>query len=150
MNHRPATRLDPLTVLAALLLAVMAAAHTVLVPRYMDEHPVIAWLFVADAVAALVLAAAVLTRRPWAWTLTAVMAAATAVAYLLSRTGGLGGYRDDDWAERLRGVPLGWVSLAVEAALTAVALLAMVSRRRPPARAGGSTLRPEDSGGRLG
>jgi hypothetical protein len=123
------TRVRPWSAVAALLLIAMAVIHAVEVPHYLDEHPAVGGLFVADSAAAIVLAVAVLRGRRGAWALSALLAAATAATYVLSRSVGLPGYRDDSWVEPLGGVPMGPLSLAVEGLVVFVALIVLTAGR---------------------
>jgi hypothetical protein len=128
------TRVRPWVAAAALLLIAMAVIHAVQVPSYLDEHPVVGGLFIADAAAAIVLAVAVLRGRRPAWALSALLAAATAVAFVLSRSTGLPGYHDDSWLEPLGGVPMGPLSLVVEGLVVLVALIVLTAGRAVPER----------------
>jgi uncharacterized membrane protein len=122
-------RIRPWALLAAPLLVAMAVIHAVEVPHYLHRHPVMGGLFVANVCAGIALGAAVLSGRRLVWVLTALVAAATAVGFILSRSTGLPGYRDHSWTEYYGGVPLGPLSLAVEGILTllAVAVLGVLS-----------------------
>jgi hypothetical protein len=130
MTERESRRPHAAAVAAAVLLTAIALVHLVLVPRYMDEHPVVAWLFIGDSLTAVVLAAGVLARRATALALGGVLAAVTAAGFILSRTTGMPGYRDDDWSESLAGIPLGVLSIVVEAALVVLALLMIAATAR--------------------
>jgi hypothetical protein len=143
----------PWAVAAALLLMAMAVIHAVEVPHYLDEHPAVGGLFVADAAAAIVLAIAVLRGRRPAWALSALLAAATAVAFVLSRSTGLPGYRDDSWFEPLGGVPMGPLSLLVEGLVVLVAVIVLTAGRAVPegtraARPAGGLRRTANRSGR--
>jgi hypothetical protein len=102
--------------------------HLLDLPHTIHETPYIGWLTIA-LITGSVLAAAGLVRRPTrvVWTLAASIAAATILAFVISRTVGLPQATDDigNWNE-----PLGLASLFVEGVIVGTAA-SVVWLRRP-------------------
>jgi hypothetical protein len=118
----PPRRGPAVTVLGIVLLLVIAAIHVLVVRGYLRHHPVVGWLFIADSAGALVAAAAVAANLRGAWSLSALVAALPAIGFVLSRTVGLPGLRDDDWMEFRAGIPVGLICLVAEVALVVLVL----------------------------
>ena len=84
--------------IGAVLMAGVAGIHLVLAPEYLAEQAYIGVLFLLGAAAGAVVAA-----RLWragdriTWALGAVMAAAMAAGFVLSRTVGLPGFHEGEW-----------------------------------------------------
>jgi hypothetical protein len=101
-------------------LASVALIHLVDSSGKLAEIPYVFWLYMA-LIAGTMGAAALLLRRDsrLAWAGAAAMAAATIVAYVLSRTTGLPGASDDigNWSE-----PLGMASVFVESGVLLLAI----------------------------
>jgi hypothetical protein len=120
--------------LGVLALVVTGGVHLALVPEHFEEATYSGWLFLADSVAALALAAALLvTDRVWLWAASGGVAALTVAAYVLSRTAGLPQLGDDigNWTE-----PLSFPALVAEVAVVVIALVRVsgAASRRSPAR----------------
>ncbi|MGH2728968.1 MAG: hypothetical protein ACRDKS_18505, partial [Actinomycetota bacterium] len=83
------------------LAAFSGGVHLGLAPNHLRDHSVYGWMFVADGAAMLIVGGwLVLTGRVWAWRAAGTLAAATALAYLVSRTTGLPGLHYEAWDVR--------------------------------------------------
>jgi threonine/homoserine efflux transporter RhtA len=130
---------------AALLVA--GTVHVPPVPEHVHEAPYIGVLFIALAAACAVLAFLLARRDSVAiWAVTTVLAAAAALAYVVSRTVGLPQIHDDtgNWSD-----PLGAIALTTEttaAAIGAFVLDCHLRHRRfqPPVDTGDRSLEGKD------
>ena len=96
--------------LAAAALAVVGVIHIVLSPEYLDEQAYVGVLFILGGIGALLVAARLwFTDDRAAGTLGALIAAGMFVGFVLSRTTGLPGFKEEEW--ELSGI----VSLILEA-----------------------------------
>jgi hypothetical protein len=108
-------------------LAGIALVHLLDVEDRLTEVPYIGWLFVALIASSLALAAALIRsddRR--AWLGAGLLAGATIVGYIVTRTVGMpndGGADIGNWTE-----PLGLASLLIEGAVVALAVSRLASR----------------------
>ena len=118
--------------LAVLALLVTGGVHLALVPGHFEEAAYAGWLFLADGVAALALAAVLLVSdRRWVWLASALVAGVTVAAYVLSRTAGLPRLGDDigNWTE-----PLSFPALAAEVAVVVIAIARLSGSASPRSR----------------
>jgi hypothetical protein len=118
--------------LGVLALLVTAGIHLALVPEHFEEAAYAGWLFLADGVAALALAAVLLVSdRRWVWLASALVAGVTVAAYVLSRTAGLPRLGDDigNWTE-----PLSFPALAAEVAVVVIAIARLSGSASPRSR----------------
>jgi hypothetical protein len=102
----------PLRVCAAIGLIGIALIHLLDAPSKFEETPYQGWLFVILIIASLGLADRLLrSDDTWVWALTGLVAGATIVAFVISRTVGLPGAPGDvgEWEE-----PIAMASLLVE------------------------------------
>ena len=105
-------------------------------------HPYVGVLFMALIAGCLAAAATLLGRRPRrAWMLTAAVAAAPFLGYVLSRSVGLPGATDDigNWTQ-----PLGLAAVFVEFLVVAISLRALVPDRSEVTKAAWSPSRLTD------
>ena len=118
--------------LAAAAIAVVGLIHLVQAPEYLDEQTYIGVLFIAGGVGALLVAIRLwLTQDRAAGTLGSVIAVGMFVGFILSRTVGLPGFKEEEWE------PSGIASLILEAGflgLWLASLRATVSQRVPVRR----------------
>lgn len=111
--------------------AFAGGVHVARAPHHFTESTLYGWLFLADG-AALLLAGGVLmlSGHVWAWRVAGMTAAATALAYLISRTAGLPGLHPEVWD--FRGiVTTGLEGLVALSALTAGLVGSRPERRKP-------------------
>jgi hypothetical protein len=111
------------------LIAASGIIHLVETPEYLEEVRYIGILFAVSVVGALVAAVGIGRGERWGWVLGAVVAGGSIVAYLLSRTVGLPGFRENSWEEFAE--PLGLLSLLVEGLLIVVAAMVLPVRSAP-------------------
>ncbi|MGH2727688.1 MAG: hypothetical protein ACRDKS_12025, partial [Actinomycetota bacterium] len=89
------------------------------------------WMFVADGAAMLIVGGwLVLTGRVWAWRAAGTLAAATALAYLVSRTTGLPGLHSEAWD--VRGIVTSGVEGLVAISALAAGLAGDRAAKTPP------------------
>ncbi|MCX2729393.1 hypothetical protein OOZ19_04010 [Saccharopolyspora sp. NFXS83] len=122
---------------AAAASTLLAVIHLVLAPDSFEDATYLGVLFVVGAVLLLGVAYTVL-RRPstWAWLLGSAVSAGMFLGFVLSRTTGLPGFREESWE------PAGWASLVLELVFLAAAARALGSsatsrpgggrKRQPP------------------
>lgn len=126
-----------LAFVGALLLLAIGIIHAVDAPDHFDEETYVGVLFVLNAIASFLVAAA-LAARPSsraAWCIGALIAALSLVAFILSRTSGLPSYKEEDWEA------LGVVSIVLEAAFLFVAAGALLGAgSSKPGHPGGSPM----------
>lgn len=127
------TALPARPILGLVLLALTGWIHFRDIPEKLGETPYMGWLYIL-LVAGCAAAGAWLLSNLWraGYVLGTVISAGAIVFYVLTRTVGLPGARDDvgNWAE-----PAGIVALLSEAAFVVVALLALRrAGNAPPAR----------------
>ena len=108
------------------LAAFSGSVHVALAPHHFSESTIYGWLFLADG-ATLLLAGGVLmlSGHVRAWRAAGLAAAATALAYLISRTAGLPGLHPEVW--ELKGI----FTTAMEGVVTIMALVAGLAGDRP-------------------
>jgi hypothetical protein len=110
--------------LAAAALAVVGIIHLVLSPEYLSEQTYIGVLFIAGGLFLCALAIALWRAdNVPSWLLGALTMAGMGIAFVLSRTTGLPGFKESEW--ELSGI----VALVLEAAFVAVAIPALAPRR---------------------
>ena len=109
--------------LAAAARAAVGVIHLVLSPEYLDEQAYVGVLFIAGGIGALAVAARLwFTQDRAAGALGALIAAGMFAGFILSRTVGLPGFKEEEW--ELSGI----VSLILEAGFLT---LWLSSLRRP-------------------
>ncbi len=113
------------------LIAATGAIHLIETPEYYGEVRYIGILFALSVIGALVSAVGIARGERWSWQLGLLVAGGSLVAYLLSRTIGIPGFRENTWEEFAE--PMGLLSLLVEGAF--VVLAASVLWGRPSSRA---------------
>ncbi|MEZ4680273.1 MAG: hypothetical protein R2932_39245 [Caldilineaceae bacterium] len=114
--------------LAIAFIVVTGLVHLIDAPDALGEAAYKGWLFYGNALAAIVAAIGIFRgERSWGWNLGALVALATIVGYVASRTVGLPQIpaEPDEWLE-----PLGVLSLLAEGGFLVVYSWAM-SRRLP-------------------
>ncbi|MFR9730076.1 hypothetical protein ACL03H_12675 [Saccharopolyspora sp. MS10] len=117
---------------AAVACGLLAVIHLVLAPDSFEDATYLGVLFVVGAVLLLVVAFAVLLRpATWAWLLGGAVSAGMFLGFVLSRTTGLPGFREDSWD------PAGLASLVLELVVLAAAARALSSSATPPPARGG-------------
>jgi hypothetical protein len=94
------------------LIAASGVIHLVETPEYLEEVRYIGVLFALSVIGALVATAGIVRGERWGWRLGALVAGASIAGYLLSRTVGLPGFRENSWEEFAE--PLGLLSVLVE------------------------------------
>src|SRR3954454_9847627 len=109
----------PLALSGIALILLVGLIHAVDAPEYLEEEAYVGVLFILNAVGALVAALGIWRRSRAAWALGVLVAAGAFVAFILSRTTGLPGFKESEWEA------VGLVSLVVEAAYCAVAVRAL-------------------------
>jgi hypothetical protein len=116
------------------LIVATGVIHAVEAPDYLSLERYIGFLFVANAVGALIVALGISRGSRAAWMLGIAVAGGAFVGFILARTTGLpGGFKETEWST------LGIASLVIEAAycLVAARALSRAPQRRAPARATG-------------
>ncbi|HEX3630467.1 MAG TPA: hypothetical protein VHW91_08355 [Candidatus Dormibacteraeota bacterium] len=108
-------RVAPLTAPGVVLLLAIAAIDLLVYFGFALTFAYPGILFVLNATAAAVIAAGLLRGYRVAWHAGALLAASTAVAFVLVRTTGLPGFRLSDWIVTVGLLPLGPLSLVAEA-----------------------------------
>lgn len=108
------------------LIAASGVIHLVETPEYFQEMPYIGVLFGLSVAGALLAAFGIARRERWGWLLGVVVAGGSFIAYLLSRTIGLPGFRENSWEEFAE--PLGLLSLLVEGLFLVVAANVLAGR----------------------
>jgi hypothetical protein len=114
----------------ALLLAAMAVIDVLVVAAFVPVTTYPGILFLLNAAFAVVLAAGVLRGLRPAWQLGILLTGVTIVAFVAVRTVGLFGLLLNDWLVLLGPLPLGPLSLVVEAAFIVLSAM-VVARGRP-------------------
>jgi hypothetical protein len=109
------------------LIAITGLIHAVEAPDQFEEKTYVGVLFVLNVAGAVVVATGIWRGARGAWWLGVVVAGGAFVAFILSRTTGLPGFKDDEWEG------LGVVALIVEACFCLVA--SRVLANAPTARA---------------
>ena len=114
--------------LAAAALAANGIIHLILSPEYLSEQTYVGVLFIAGGLFLCALAVALWrTDNVPSWFLGALTMAGMAIAFVLSRTTGLPGFKESGWDG------LGILTLALEGGFVAAAIAAL-SRSGAPAR----------------
>ena len=111
------------------LILASGAIHAIETPEYLEEMRYIGVLFALSVLGAIVAAIGIGRGEQWGWSLGTVVAAGSILGYLLSRTIGLPGFRENSWEEFAE--PLGLLSLAVEGMFLVVAARALTGRPAP-------------------
>ena len=116
---------SPLTrKLAAAALAAVGIIHLILSPEYLSEQAYVGALFIAGGLFLCGLAVALWrSDNVPSWLLGALTMAGMGIAFVLSRTTGLPGFKESEW--ELSGI----VTLVLEAGFIAVAIPALAPRR---------------------
>jgi hypothetical protein len=115
---------DTLRRISAAALAVVGVIHLVLAPEYLDEQAYIGVLFILGGVALAVLAVRLWMRDDApTWLVGALIMAGMGIGYVLSRTVGLPGFKEEEW--ELSGV----ICLVLEAGFVLTALRALAPPR---------------------
>jgi hypothetical protein len=110
--------------LAAAALAAVGVIHLILAPEYLSEQAYIGVLFIAGGAFLCLLAVALWrTDNVPSWLLGALTMAGMGIAFVLSRTTGLPGFKESEW--ELSGI----VALVLEVGFVAVAIPALAPRR---------------------
>jgi hypothetical protein len=121
--------------IAAAALAANGVIHLILSPEYLSEQTYVGALFIAGGVFLCGLAVALWRAdNVPSWLLGALTMAGMGIAFVLSRTTGLPGFKESEW--ELSGI----VTLVLEAGFIALAIPALVPRRDTVAPA----VRPAD------
>ncbi|HCO04026.1 MAG TPA: hypothetical protein DIT48_11825 [Actinobacteria bacterium] len=126
--HQAAPRDQVGRAVGIVLLLGVALIHLLDAVAKFQETRYVFWLYIALMLASLVVAVVLLrTDSRLAWTLVVLASGATIVGFILSRTTGLPGAKDDigNWAE-----PLGMASLFVEGAAFLLGLYKVASTPR--------------------
>ncbi len=110
------------------LIAASGVIHLVETPEYLEEMRYIGMLFVLSVVGALLAAVGIARQQRWGWSVGLVVAGGSVLAYLLSRTIGLPGFRENTWEEFAE--PIGLLSLLVEGGFVAIAVTVLSGRHR--------------------
>ena len=92
--------------------------HLYLTPASFAELPYEGFLFLANAIGAVVAAYSIYRGKVWGWNLGALIAAGSIVAYIISRTTGLPGHEIEEF-----GDPLGLGAMIVESGFLVSCLL---------------------------
>jgi hypothetical protein len=108
------------------LIAASGVIHLVETPEYLGEVRYIGVLFALSVIGTVVAAVGIFRGERWGWTLGAVVAGASIAGYLLSRTVGLPGFRENSWEEFAE--PLGLLSLLMEALFLVLAANLLTGR----------------------
>lgn len=108
------------------LIGASGLIHLIEGPEYLQEVRYIGLLFVASVVGALLAAAGIALGERWGWVLGILVAGGSIVAYLLSRSIGLPGFRENTWEAFAE--PLGLLSLLVEGLFLVVAARTLAVR----------------------
>ncbi len=115
-----------LTWTGILLILIVGAIHAIESPDYFSEATYLGWLFVANAVGAVVAAFGIYRGEAWGWGLGFLISAGAFIAYIVSRTVGLPGA--PGLAQESLFETAGLISLIIEA-LFVIAFVAWTSRR---------------------
>ncbi len=113
--------------LGIFFILVMGVVHVIEAPDAFKDMPYKGMLFILNGIAALLAAFGIWRgARSWGWTLGLVVAVATIIGYIASRTVGLPGLpaEPDEWLE-----PLGVVSIVAEAIFSGIALALLLPGR---------------------
>ncbi|HEX4717931.1 MAG TPA: hypothetical protein VH300_05330 [Thermoleophilaceae bacterium] len=114
---------------AAIAIAIVGVIHLLLAPQQVDAKAYVGVLFIVGGLAALYVAVRLwMAPDRFAWTLGAVVSACMFVGFILSRTTGLPGFKEEEW--ELSGI----VTLILEAGFIAAWIAAL--RARPAAAVG--------------
>jgi hypothetical protein len=94
------------------LIAATGAIHLIETPEYYGEVRYIGLLFALSMIGALASAIGIARGERWGWQLGLLIAGGSLVSYLLSRTVGMPGLRENTWEEFAE--PMGLLSLVLE------------------------------------
>lgn len=117
-----ASQRTPLRTAGALLLLAIAAIHVLVYVGFSLTPGYPGFLFLLNAAASVLLAIAVLAGIGPAWPAGALLAALTIVFFLIVHTVGLPAFQLGDWLNTVGFLPLGPLSLLVEALVIALYL----------------------------
>src|SRR3954447_6176508 len=110
--------------IAAGLIAITGAIHLVLSPEYLEEEAYLGVLFILGAAACAVVAVGLWRnggdRRMWA--LGSLVALGMAAGFILSRTTGLPGFKEEEWE------PIGLFTVLLEVAFIGIAARCATAR----------------------
>jgi hypothetical protein len=104
--------------LGLMLILQTGLVHLYLAPESFAELPYEGFLFLANAIGAVVAGYGIYRGKVWGWNLGVLIAAGSIVAYVISRTIGLPGHEVEEWSNSL-----GTGALTVESAFLVVYLL---------------------------
>ncbi len=108
------------------LILAIGLIHLIGVPHHFEIATYLGWLFIANFLGSVMAALGIYRGAQWGWLLGALIASASFVLFLISRTVGLPAIHQDLVG---RWSTLGIVSLIVEALLVALYLSVTGSRR---------------------
>jgi hypothetical protein len=108
------------------LILASGAIHAIETPEYFEEMRYIGVLFALSVLGAIAAAIGIGRGQQWGWSLGTVVAAGSILGYLLSRTIGLPGFRENSWEEFVE--PMGLLSLLVESLFVALAAWVLSNR----------------------
>jgi hypothetical protein len=108
------------------LVLASGVVHLVETPEYLGEVRYVGVLFAISVVGALAAAFGIARGERWGWWLGVLVAGSSFIAYLLSRTIGLPGFRENSWEEFAE--PMGLLSLLVEGGFLLVAANVLTHR----------------------
>jgi hypothetical protein len=112
------------------LIIATGLVHLTNAQEYYGEVPYIGVLFVVNAIGALVAAVGIQRDTRWGWGLGFLMAGGPFLAYVLSRSVGIPGFRENSWEQFTE--PMGLLSLSVEGMFVLVAAM-LFTMQQPPA-----------------
>ncbi len=115
------------------LIILVGLIHAIDAPEYFEKAAYIGVLFVLNVLGALVAAYGIWRGERWGWWLGSLVAGGAFILYLISRSVGLPGFHETEWAD-----PAGLFSLAVEALFIVWTLWAARESASGP-RAGAAT-----------
>jgi hypothetical protein len=101
------------------LLILIAVIHLYLAPAEYEESALLAYLFVANFLAALVAAVGIRRQAVWGWVLGFWVAAGAIAGYIVTRTVGMPGMEPEEWL-----YPVGILAMVLELAFVALFFLA--------------------------
>ncbi len=92
------------------LIVLVGLIHAVDAPEYFAKATYVGVLFVLNVLGALVAAYGIWRGERWGWWLGTLVAGGAFILYIVSRSVGLPGFHEAEWAE-----PVGLISLVLEA-----------------------------------
>lgn len=109
---------------AIALIIATGLIHLTMAKHEFEEGTYIGFLFILNAVFAVVAAVGIYRHRGWAWVLGALIAGLSIIGYIISRTAGMPGAEVEEWNA------IGFVAMIVEGAF--IAVYAMTHKKRRP------------------